>query len=110
VTATLKRSPISKKKRFLNVEFYRRKQLLSLFFAVSSNFAAASKINKRRYPLRTRPLLDLSNIEIKYVARTYSVSVALRMSDVIGGCVNMDIGTMNAFSFKVEFSCKMAAR
>ena len=58
----------------------------------------------------TRPLLDLSNVEIKYVARTYLVSVALRMSDVIGGWVNIDIGTMNAFSYKVEFDCKIAAR
>jgi len=43
--------------------------------------------------LWTRPLLDLSNIAIKYVART--VSVALRMSDVSGGCVNIDIGTID---------------
>jgi len=61
-------------------------------------------------PLRTRPLLDLSNMEIKYVARTYLVSVALRMSDVSGGRVNIDIGTMNGFSCKVEFSCNIAAR
>jgi len=38
------------------------------------------------------------------------VSVALRMSDVSGGCVNIDIGTMNAISCKVDFSCKIAAR
>jgi len=61
-------------------------------------------------PLRTRPLLDLSNIEIKYVARTCILSVVLRMSDVSGGCVNNDLGTMNGFSRKVEFSCKIAAR
>jgi len=36
--------------------------------------------------------VDLSNIEIKYVAR-YILSVALRMSDVSGGCVNIVIGT-----------------
>jgi len=53
--------------------------------------------------------LDLSNIEIKYVAR-YILSVALRMSDVNGWCVNVDTGTMNGFSCKVEFSCKIAAR
>jgi len=35
------------------------------------------------------------------------VSVALRMSDVSGRCVNI---YMNAFSCKVEFSCKIAAR
>jgi len=28
------------------------------------------------------------------------------MSDVSGGCVNIDIGIMNGFSCKVEFSCK----
>ena len=30
----------------------------------------------------------------------------------LGGplCVNIDIGTMNGFSCKVEFSCKLAAR
>jgi len=43
---------------------------------------------------------------MKYVARY----IALRMSDVCGGCVNIDIGTMNGFSSKVEFSCKIAAR
>jgi len=36
--------------------------------------------------------------------------VALRMSDVSGGYVNIDIGTMNGFSCKVEFNCKIAAR
>jgi len=40
----------------------------------------------------------------------YIVSVALRMSDVSGSCVNTDIGTMNAFSCKVEFSCNITAR
>jgi len=30
------------------------------------------------------------------------------MSDLSGGCVNIDIGTMNGFSCKVEFSCKIA--
>jgi len=40
----------------------------------------------------------------------YILSVALRMSDVSGGCVNIDIGTMNGFSCKVEFSCKIAAK
>jgi len=39
-------------------------------------------------PLRTRPLLDLINIEIKYVAR-YILSVALRMSDVSSGLVGV---------------------
>jgi len=34
----------------------------------------------------------------------------IRMSDVSGGCVNIDIGTMSGFSCKVEFSCKIAAR
>jgi len=57
-------------------------------------------------PLQT--LLDLSNIEIKYIAR-YILSVALRMSDISGGCVNIDIRTMNGFSCKVEFNCKIAA-
>ena len=60
-------------------------------------------------PLRTRPLLDFSNIEIKYVVR-YILSVALRISDISDGCVNTDVGTMNGFSCKVEFSCKIAAR
>ena len=34
----------------------------------------------------------------------------LSQRDVSGGCVNIDVGTMNAFSCKVEFSCKIAAR
>jgi len=38
------------KKRFLNVEFFRRKTVVITFLrCVSSNFAAASKINKWRY-------------------------------------------------------------
>jgi len=32
------------------------------------------------------------------------------MSDVSGGCVNIDISTINGFSCKVEFSGKIAAR
>jgi len=40
----------------------------------------------------------------------YVLSVALRMIDISGGCVNIGIGTINGFSCKVEFSCKIAAR
>ena len=46
--------------------------------------------------------MDLSNIEIKYVAR-YILSVALRMSGVSGGCVNIDIGTMNGLDLVVNY-------
>ena len=90
--------------------FVAEKQLFSLFFAVSTaNLQRCQKSIMTLRLLRTRPLLDLSNMEIKYVAR-YILSVALRMSDVSGGCVNTDIGTMNGFSCKVEFSCKIIAR
>jgi len=30
------------------------------------------------------------------------------LSDISGGCVNIDVGTMSGFSCKVEFSCKIA--
>ena len=52
------------------MEFCRRKkQLFSLFFAVLASNLQRCQIMTLP-PLRTRPVLDLSNINIKYIART----------------------------------------
>jgi len=91
--------------------FFAEKQLFSLFFAVlAANLQQCQKSINGVTPTSDTPSLGLKQHEIKYVARTYLVSVALRMSDVSGGRVNIDIGTMNGFSCKVEFSCNIAAR
>jgi len=85
------------------VEFCRRKTVVLTFFAASATNLQLSKINEwrhanfghalRSFIVTLRISVDLSNIEIKYVAR-YILSVALRMSDVSSGCVNTQHSTL----------------
>ena len=60
-TAILERSPISKK-RFLNVEFCRRKTVITFLRCINSKFAAVSKINKWHHTHFVHALSCISSV------------------------------------------------